>query len=178
MAEIETIARPYAKAAFQYAIANNELEKWLQMLGALSMVATDPQVERLLTDPRVSSKQLADLFKDVLGESLNQDANNFVDVLADNKRLAAFGAIFIIYQKLYEEQQKKVTAKVFAAQPLTDDQSMRLKQALESRLQRDVELDTIIEPDVYGGIRVQANDLVIDGTIKGRLQRLFENLTD
>jgi len=142
------------------------------------VVATDPQIVSLLTDPKVSSQQLGELCKDVLADALNDDSKNFVDLISEKGRIGVLGAIFEIYKKLYEEQQKIVTAKVFVVQALTSDQSSGLKQALEKRLKLDVKLDTIIDPAVYGGIRVQANDLVIDGTIQGRLRRLFENLTD
>lgn len=176
MAEINTIARPYAKAAFRTALEGNSLTNWLNMLSALAQVTYDESVQTLLNDPKITEAQLGQFFKEVLVKVLDEQGQNFVDILVEKSRLSALPAIFSLYNKMYEEQQKTVTATVTVASPLNEQQLSSLKQALEKRLAHDVEIDTVVDPEVYGGVRVQANDLVIDGTIKGRLQRLFENL--
>lgn len=176
MAELESIARPYAKAAFEYAQANDALPNWQHMLAAMAAVGEDADIQALLHNPKVSSAQLATLTTDVLDTQLDDAGRNFVRLLGVRGRIGAMSAISRLFQHLYAEKQQKVTAKVFVAQPLTTEQQLKLQQALQKRLDKEVELDIIIDPSVYGGVRVQANDIVIDGTIRGRLQRLFENL--
>jgi len=176
MSELKTIARPYAKATFRYAIANHSLEQWLAMLNALSIVAENSQVQAILKNPKISHDESGRFFNDVLSNVLDEHGKNFVKLLAEKGRLKALPAIFSLFFSMYEEHQKTVTATVTAASPLNEQQLESLKQALEKRLQHKIIIETTIDPTVYGGVRVQANDLVIDGTIKGRMQRLFENL--
>lgn len=176
MAELQSIARPYAKAAFEYASSAGALCAWQNQLKGLSLVVSDAQVQELLADPKITNQQMAELFSDVLEPVLDSSGINFVNILAERGRLEALPLIYSQFQTLFEEQQRRVTAKVYVADALSSEQSQKIKQALQKRLKRDVELDIIIEPALYGGVRVQAKDLVIDGSVQGRLQKLFENL--
>lgn len=176
MAEIQTIARPYAKAAFQFAREKQALPEWLTMLNGLANVAGDTNIQVLLSNPKVTNEQVASVFIDVLANQLDENARNFVNVLGQAGRLTALPSIFTVFKELYEEEMRVITANVYVAQSLTDEQQAKLQQALEQRLNQKVEINTIIDPSVYGGVRVEANDMVIDGTIRGRLHRLFENL--
>lgn len=175
MAELITVARPYAKAAFEYALEAGVLPKWLNIFDTLALLVQDPQVRSLLHDPKVSDSQLAGLFIGMLGSELDSEAENFINLLASRSRFAALPYIRDIYTELYAEQQKTITAKVYTTQELNPAQAEKLKQAMAQRLDREVELETVIDPTIFGGVRVEAGDLVIDGTIQGRLQRLFEN---
>ena len=175
MAELITIARPYAKAAFEYALEAGVLPKWLNAFNTLALMVQDPQVRSLLHDPKVSDSQLAELFISVLGSELDSESENFINLLASRGRFAALPYIRDIYTELYAEQQRTITATVYTTQELTTLQAETLKKAMEQRLDREVTLATVIDPAVFGGVRVEAGDLVIDGTIQGRLKRLFEN---
>lgn len=175
MAELTTIARPYAKAVFEYALEAKVMPQWLNIVNVLASLVEDSQVRSLLHDPKVDDAQLANLFIDVIDGELGKDGENFINLLASRGRFAAMPYIRDIYTELYAEQQKTVTAKVYTTQELSSQQADNLKQAMERRLDREVNLETVIDPTVFGGVRVEAGDLVIDGTIQGRLQRLFEN---
>lgn len=176
MAELVSIARPYARAAFEYADGHNALPRWQDMLSSMAFVANDASVGALLSNPKVTNEQLNELFLGVLAPCLDGSGGNFIRIVAERGRLAALPQIHALFQQLVEDKQKSVTAKVFTAHPLSQEQQQSIKNALEVRLAQQVELDTIIDPTVYGGVRVEAKDLVIDGSVRGRLQRLFENL--
>jgi F-type H+-transporting ATPase subunit delta len=176
VAERATIARPYAKAAFQYARGANAFAGWSQGLKALAEIVADPRVAPLTKSPALTSADLADLIIDVAGSKLDAGMQNFVRVLAENHRLLLLPEISAHYEQLRSAVENTVDVEVTSAVPLNDAQAQKLEQALSTRLKRQVRMRTAVDSTLLGGAVVRAGDLVIDGSLKGRLERLATEL--
>ena len=177
MAELATLARPYAKAAFRHAQADGILDPWLTMLNLVSTVAEQGNVQALLDAPNLSSEAKARAFSDVFGDALSKDFANFVHVLADNKRLGLLSEITEQYYTLKSQLEKTVDVEITTAFALTEAEQKKLSKALASKLERAVELTSHVDQSLLGGALVRAGDTVIDGTVRGRLTKLAETLT-
>jgi F-type H+-transporting ATPase subunit delta len=169
-----TIARPYAKAAFEYALAKHELPVWETMLQAAASLTDDKSIVRMLASPKVSQKELADLFCEILKPMLNAERKNFISLLAENKRLSALPAIKMAFEDLRAEYEKTLTVQVTSAIALDEPYQLKITQALTKRLQRKVSLECNVDPELLGGVIVHAGDLVLDGSVRGKLNRLIE----
>lgn len=172
MAEKATIARPYARAAFDYARAGNALPAWSAFLARASAVADDPQVSGLIGSPKVTPAQLAQLVMDVAGATAPANAGNFGRLLADNRRLNLLPAIAVQYEQMRADAESTADVTVTAAVPLTAEQQAKFTAALTKRLNRTVRLHCAVDPNLVGGALVRAGDFVIDGSLKGRLEKL------
>jgi F-type H+-transporting ATPase subunit delta len=172
MAEKATIARPYAKAAFESARQHNALERWSTVLATASSVVQDERVARLLSSPRVKPEELSGLIGEIAGPSLDEQTRNFLATLAANRRLALLPEIASMYEALRAEAENTADVQVISAVELSDAQKQRLAAALKKRLQRDVRLHCEVDASLIGGAIVRAGDYVIDGSLKARLDRL------
>ena len=172
MAESTTIARPYAQAAFKLAQQNQALPAWSEMLGLAAVVAADAGMRKLLDNPRVTPEQLAELFVDIGGDRLNDDGRNMLRLLAERRRLALLPEIFGLYEQFKNEAEGAVKAQLITAFPATDAQKQTIAAALKQRFGRDVQLEYVTDPTLMGGAVVRAGDLVIDGSVRGKLTRL------
>lgn len=172
MAETLTLARPYAVAAFGHAHARTELAAWSEMLDLLAAVAQDARVARLSTDPRITRERLTALVIETGGERFTLEARNFIRVLIENRRLSLAGEIATIYHQLRDAAEGTIEAEVVSAQPLSAGQSARIAAALKRRLSKEVKLGNRVDPALIGGVMIRAGDLVIDGSARGRLERL------
>jgi F-type H+-transporting ATPase subunit delta len=176
VAERATIARPYAKAAFQYARDANAFTGWSQALKTASEIVADPRIAALTKSPSLTSADLASLIIDVAGARLDAGMQNFVRVLAENHRLLLLPEIAAHYESLRSAVENTVDVDVVSAVPLDAAQSDKLERALSVRLKRVVRMQTSVDPRLLGGAVVRAGDLVIDGSLKGRLERLATEL--
>jgi F-type H+-transporting ATPase subunit delta len=172
VAERATVARPYAKAAFEYARAANAFAAWSQGLATAGEIVADPRVAPLTKSPLLTTADLADLIIDVAGSKLDAGMRNFMRVLAENHRLLLLPEIAAHYEELRSAVENTVDVEVTSAVPLNDAQAQKLKQALSTRLRRQVRMRTSVDAALMGGAVVRAGDLVIDGSLKGRLDRL------
>jgi F-type H+-transporting ATPase subunit delta len=172
MAEFTTIARPYAQAVFKLAQQQQALPAWSGMLGLAAHVAADPGMRKLLDNPRVTPAQLADLFVDICGERLNDAGRNLIRLLAERRRLVVLPEIFGLYEQLKNDAEGAIKAQLITAFPATDAQKQTIAAALKQRFGRDVQLEYITDPTLMGGAVVRAGDLVIDGSVRGKLARL------
>ncbi|MBU1191010.1 MAG: F0F1 ATP synthase subunit delta [Gammaproteobacteria bacterium] len=172
MAESTTIARPYAQAAFKLAQQKQALPAWTEMLGLAAVVAADAGMRKLLDNPRVTPEQVAELFVDICGERLNDDGRNMLRLLAERRRLALLPEIFGLYEQFKNEAEGAITAQLITAFPATDAQKQTIAAALKQRFGRDVQLEYVTDPSLMGGAVVRAGDLVIDGSVRGKLTRL------
>lgn len=177
MAERATIARPYAKAAFEYARDANALAPWSEGLKAAAQIVADPRVAPLTKSPDWSAADLASLITDVAGAKLDAGMQNFVRVLAENHRLLLLPEIAAHYEALRSAVENTIDVEVVSAVPLDAAQADKLQRALSTRLKRQVRMQNSVDSTLLGGAVVRAGDLVIDGSLKGRLQRLATNLT-
>ncbi|GAC1500672.1 MAG: F0F1 ATP synthase subunit delta [Steroidobacteraceae bacterium] len=176
MAERATIARPYAKAAFEYASGASAFAGWSQGLKTLAEIVADPRVAALTRSPQCTAADLAALVTDVAGGRLDAGMQNFVRVLAENHRLLLVPEIASYYEVLRSAVENTVDVEVVSAVPLDAAQADKLTRALGTRLKREVRMRTSVDATLLGGAVLRAGDLVIDGSLKGRLQRLATEL--
>ena len=172
MAETQTIARPYAQAAFLHASEQNQLKEWSDMLSLLAGIAGDPAMRPLIDSPRLTEQQLADLFIAIGGEYLDDNCTNFVRVLADNRRLGLLTDIAALYEIQRRDAEGMVHAELVSAYPASDAQQAQIIEGLRRRLGREIELTCSTDSELLGGAIIRAGDLVIDGSVRGKLERL------
>lgn len=179
MAELTTIARPYARAAFELAqkAQDGGLQDWSTMLQTLSQVVQDDGVQSLLDSPDHGSDFKAGAMLKICGDQLSQSGSNFIKLLAENQRLKLIPQIAEVYEMLRADVEKTIEAQVISAFELSDEQQQTLAAALSKRLDRDVVLDCSIDKSLLGGAIVRAGDLVIDGSAQGRLAKLGAQLS-
>ena len=176
MAELTTLARPYAKAAFEHAQAHQQLANWSAMLGLAAAVSEDDTMQRLLKAPRLTSAQKAATFIEVCGEKFDTQAQNFIHVVAENERLLLLPEIAAQFDLYKAETEKTVDVDVTSAFALNDEQQDKLAKVLSARLGREVRLHAALDASLIGGVVIRAGDLVIDGSVRGKLAQLAEAL--
>lgn len=178
MSSLATLARPYAKAAFELAQEADALASWDERLHLSSSLVADSSMARLLESPEVSGKQAIDIMADVADGAIEGQFRDFLSVLATNGRLPLLPQIASLYRELREKAEKRLSVKVVSAIPLDEGQTARLQEALARRFECEIELENEINADVIGGAVVYAGDQVIDGSLRGRLQKLSNSLAN
>ncbi len=175
MSEWTTIARPYAQAAFDYAVENKNIAHWQEMLAFAAQVSTNDTIESLLTGS-LAAEKLAEVFNGVCGEQLDQQGQNLMKVLAENRRLQALPDISILFNQLKSDFEKEIDVDVTSAVKLTKAQQTSLSKSLETRLARKVKLNCSVDPELIAGVLIKAGDTVIDGSLRSKLNRLSDAL--
>lgn len=171
MAQPLTIARPYARAAFEIASAAASQAEWSRQLAFAAEVAVDPGVAALFGDPRLEPLQLASLFVRA-GESADSAFARFLGVLAEHGRLRELPEIAALFEHLKRESEHVLKVKVRSAVPMDDDEVARLTAALQRRFGSAIELERIVDASVLGGAIIDAGETVIDGSLRSRLTKL------
>jgi F-type H+-transporting ATPase subunit delta len=177
MAQLTTLARPYAKAAFNTAEASGQLSAWSKGLAVLAAVARQPRVAGFLSDPSRNSDEQARMLNDVCGGEIDAKVQNFVLVLAANKRLGLLADIVELFEQLKAERERTVDVDVVSAFPMDAAAQQQLSAVLKSKLQREIKLSTRVDSSLIGGVVVRAGDTVIDNSISGRLKKLAETMS-
>jgi F-type H+-transporting ATPase subunit delta len=172
MAETTTVARPYAQAVFKLAREGADYKRWSDMLATAASVACDPTMLALIESPRAEHASLARLFAEVCGARLDDQARNLIKLLAQNRRLALLPMIAGLYEQMRAEAEGSVEAELIAAMEVDAAAQDKITQALKARLKRDVTLTFKVDPALLGGAVIRAGDLVIDGSVRGRLRKL------
>ncbi|OCQ54517.1 ATP synthase subunit delta [Photorhabdus australis subsp. thailandensis] len=175
MSEFATVARPYAKAAFDFAVEKQSLEQWQNMLAFTAEVTRNEQVGELLSGS-LASETLANTFIAICGEQVDEHAQNFIRIMAENGRLLALPEVLQQFIQLRASLESTVDVEVISATELSEQQLAKISAAMEKRLSRKVKLNCKIDKSVIAGVVVRAGDLVIDGSIRGRLDRLTDVL--
>ncbi len=176
MADNASIARPYAKAVFDLAQESNAFDAWASAIDQLCVVSNDADFSALVSDPRVEAAKVTELLTDLAKDSLPEGGANFVNLLVQNDRLGSLNDINEQYAGLVAKAKALVSAEVITAMALTADQKSSLAAALETRLGLKVELQETVDPELIGGAVIRAGDLVIDGSAKGRVEKLTSAL--
>jgi F-type H+-transporting ATPase subunit delta len=176
MAEAATIARPYAKAAFMSARDAAALPAWSAALGTGAALSADKTLADLLSSPRLTPDQVVSMFAGLGGASIDAHWQNFIRLLAQNKRLHVLPEIAAQYELLRAQYENEIDVGVTSATPMDAAQQGKLAAALKQRFRRDVRISVAVDPKLIGGAVIRAGDLVIDGSIQGRLQRLASEL--
>jgi F-type H+-transporting ATPase subunit delta len=180
MAEKATLARPYARASFAYARAAKALPAWSEFLANAATVVGDAKIAGALGNPAIDAGRRIELIAALLARAnrpVDAAGRNFLALLAENGRLALLPEIAAQYETLRAEAENIVDVDVATALPLTPEQQRSLCAALKRRLGREVRLAETVDPALIGGAVVKAGDLVLDGSLKGRLERLITQMT-
>jgi len=182
MADFSTVARPYAKAIFAIARDSNELGAWSDGLHGAALAVSDAGAKNFLARPALRAQQRADFVRSILADTSvggvfgSAAGNNLLAILSENGRLAALPEIAVQFDKLKALAENKIGVKLVSASEVDAAQVDKIAQALQRRLGRAVELEVEIDPELVGGAVVRADDMVIDGSVRSRLQRLAGSL--
>ena len=176
MAELATIARPYANAVFDLAKRDGNLEQWSGMLAVLDATTQHPTVAQLLDSPDLPAAAKAFRLAEVCGDELDDRGKRFLQSLAEHDRLALINEIRTQFEELLAEEQKSLEVEVISAYPLTDAQGEALKQALNRKFDKEISIESRVDTSLIGGAVIRAGDMVIDGSVRGKLHKLAENL--
>ena len=176
MAETSTVARPYAKAAFEYARDQQALESWSDWLTQLGQVVAVRDAQKLLSSPQLSGERKVELIIELADIKIDEAAGRFLAALGDQGRLDALPQVALQFEHLRAEHEKRIEVSVVSAYELDDKQQNKLAGALKKRLNREISITTQVDPKLIGGVILRAGDTVIDGSLRGRLNRLSEAL--
>jgi|TARA_B100002003_G_C14157083_1_gene557365 F-type H+-transporting ATPase subunit delta len=175
--ELATIARPYARAAFTYALDQTEgLVTWSRMLSLLAATARQEMVRQALDDPSLSDEQGAELLVRLLGDELSEEGRNFVAVLSAYSRIELLPNISEMFELLKANHEKTMDVEISSAFEVTQSEKESLSQALNTKLQREINLETSVDKSLLGGVVIKAEDTVIDDSVRGKLQKLSNAL--
>jgi len=174
MAELTTLARPYAKAAFEHALAANQLSDWSEKLGTAAAVAQHDGMKKVLASPAYTAEKKASTFIEICGDVLDEKLQNFVSTLADNKRLELLPEILALFELFKANQEKSIDVEVASAFELSSELETKLAKALSASLNREVNVASKVDKALLGGAVIRAGDTLIDGSVRGRLAKLAE----
>lgn len=183
MAEHTGIARPYAEAVFQLARDAGQLTGWSDALHAAALAVADDALARLINSPRADQSVAVGIIADVAGQAAggavdNVLLGNLVKLLAENGRLFVLADIVTLFDQLKADVENSIDVVLTAAVLVDDAQRAKISGALKARFGRDINLHFKLEENLIGGARLQAGDLVIDGSIRTGLAKLASTLTN
>lgn len=176
MSSLTTLARPYAKAAFELAQSQGALGAWGQALANTALAASDEVLVEWLESPELDRKKAVALMRDVAGDAVDASFGRFLEALADNDRLVLLPQISAMFSTLRAEAENRLDVRVVSAIPLNDEQVARMTEALARRFDCSVTLHNEVDAKVLGGAVIYAGDQVIDGSLRGRLGKLESSL--
>jgi F-type H+-transporting ATPase subunit delta len=172
MADFTTAARPYAKAVFELAQESSQFDAWSGRLAFWSALVNSPEMAQRLDAPGLTHQDKAGLIETVAGDEMDEHSRNFIRLLAENNRLGLIPDMQGIYEELRAEAEGEIEATVTSAFELTQEQTQRIVDALSKRLDRKVRIVNVVDTDLIGGAVIRAGDLVIDGSLKGRVENM------
>lgn len=178
MSDSTTIARPYAKAIFENALAEKKLAEWSLYLQALAQAVLNPLASEFIANPASAVDQHIALLQSVCGSKVKDNVSliNLIELLAVNNRLMLLPEIVVLYDYHRAEHEKTLGVDVISFSPVSAAQQQQLVESLSNRLQRKVTLNISIDPSLLGGAVIRAGDLVIDGSVRGKLSKLSTGL--
>lgn len=176
MAEVATIARPYAEAVFGLAATAGALPAWSRLLANMAAVAAQPEMQACIGNPNLNADRLYDLFVALSDEHMDNAAQNFVRVLIENDRLALLPQIRTLFEALKNEREGVIDANITSAFALDDAQLKGLVADLEQRFKRRINAHISIDRELIGGVRIAVGDQVIDGSVRGKLAAMSAGL--
>jgi F-type H+-transporting ATPase subunit delta len=177
MAEISTIARPYAVAAYKLGKEQKSLAKWSEMLAFAAALASDVKMRAYIQDPKIVSSELEANFLKVCGEQLNESGQNLIKILVEYGRLSVLPAISEAFEDLKAQDEGTLDAQIIAATKLTATTTKDLVKRLETKFGKKIEASVTVDPEIIGGIKIIVGDTVIDASVQGQLQNLAYTLT-
>lgn len=172
MAELTTIARPYAEAVIKRAGEIKNLPAWSDALQLMAVIASDATMAEVIAGAQLTKAQVADLFIEVAGDKLDQEGKNLIKLLSENGRLALLPEIALQYEARRAETEGSIDADMISAFAVSDAQRSKVAESLKTRLGRDINLSVTIDASLMGGAIIRAGDMVIDGSVRGKLDKL------
>lgn len=176
MAEISTIARPYAVAIFKLAKEQKALDNWSEMLSLATAVSSDAQFGAYIQDPKVDANDLQDTFLKVCGDKLSASGQNLIKILVEYSRLSVLPAISSAFEELKAEDEGVLEAQIITAVKPSAAETKDLVKKLETKFGKKVSATVAVDPEIIGGIKIIVGDTVIDASVKGQLQDLAYTL--
>ena len=176
MAELSTLARPYAKAAFEFAADAGDLLGWSKSLATAGAVAEEGAVVKFLSSPNATAAQQAAALIDICGDTISVTGQNFIAILSENRRLQLLPQISRQFEIMKANREKAIDVDVVSAYELDAGQQQKLSDALGAKLERKINMQVSLDKSLLGGAIIRAGDTVIDGSIRGRLAKLAESL--
>ena len=167
-----TIARPYAKAAFAIAMQDKTIAEWSKLLQAAGWIMQQPKAQFFLQDPKLTAQQRYEWLVSMCDEIAIATGKNFLKLLAENQRLILLPEIAELFEEYRTEQGKIINVKVTSVYPLDKTEKENIAEVLRKRLQRDVTLEHHLDETLIGGMIIRADDEVIDGSLRTKLNRL------
>ena len=177
MIEPTTLARPYARAAFEHARAAGELAAWQTALSELAAITTQPKVAAAMRDPNQTAAQRASTLSSLAGDAVPTAVGNLLAIMSDNGRLSLIPEVATLFDQLKQAVESAVAVHVTSAYPLSDAETQQLTETMQEKLERSITLTSETDPSLLGGALIRADDLVIDGSVRGRLNKLAGTLT-
>lgn len=174
MAELMTVARPYAKAAFEVAREHGQVAEWANTLAVLAEAVVDPKLTQAIKTPAYNAEERANVLAEVCTEVMTEQAKNFVMSLAEHKRLVLLPAISALFDQFKLNFEKAVDVNLTSAFDLTPEQEKAISTSLGKKLDRTVNLTTETDTSLIGGVVIRTGDLIIDGSVRGKLAKLAE----
>lgn len=176
MAELTTIARPYAEALFQLARESGTLTDWSVALDKLALIASNENARDAVSSPQFTVSQLQALLIDLLGNDVRPEVSNFIWAVLENRRFAVLPAIAEQYETLKSASEGQTDVKVESAFPLSDSQFAELTAVLSQQFNRKVNAEVTIDTGLIGGVKITIGDLVVDASVRGKLNELAASL--
>ena len=176
MSSLTTLARPYAKAAFELAHSDSNLAAWDDMLASVAAVTDDVDMAGWLQSPHSTADKAVEIVVEAMGGDVDPRFQGYLGVIAGNDRLLLSAEISRLFQKLRQDAEKRLDVKVVSATPLQVSQAERMQVALAKRFDCEITISNDVDPEVLGGAIIYAGDQVIDGSLVGRLKRLEASL--
>ena len=176
MAELTTLARPYAKAAFDAANGSNALADWSEALAFAAQVVATKEMRQLLANPALTESGKVEVLADCYEKPVSGGVKNFFILLSENRRLALLPEIAALFAAYRAEQERTINVALTSPFELTGEQQQKLAQALSKKLEREVSLATSLDKSLIGGVVIRAGDTVIDASVRGKLANLADAL--
>ena len=176
MAELATLARPYAIAAFEIAKDEHRLELWSNHLARLTSAISEPEVAQVVSSPVHTPQRKALVLNELFAEEATETIRRFVSVLAENRRLELLPAIHTEFDARLAEENETLEVELTAAVELNDEETDRFRDALTRRFKRNIQLSTAVDDSVIGGVLIRAGDTVMDHTLRAKLDKLQSTL--
>ena len=178
MADLSTIARPYAKAVFELANSAGKLDSWSELLNTLANIAADEDMQSFISSPKITPAQVAEVVIGVAGSVVDDKGKNLVKLLAENGRIAVLPDIAARFELLKIDAENSVDVEVTSVEPMSDAHKAELSESLRRKLGREVRMTYGTDPSLLGGALIKAGDLIIDGTVRARLEKMAGALAD
>ena len=176
MIELTPLARPYAKALFESAIESNSIDKMAVELKTMAAAAKTEGIINTIENPTLSRKEIVEILVNLFEESVSDTAKKLIEILAENKRLNLLEPIYLIYQDLLEKHKEQKSIEVFVAVEPGDEAKESIEQKLKSTYGKDANIYFSKDPAMMGGLSIKIGDETLDLSIKGKINKLVNQL--